>query len=182
LRFVLFLLFFFFLPFANQSLGQNPNDDQIKSFADNCLNVIQSGNFEEAAELFHYPPNYSPKDLSEDKRGVKLGLLELSNIFGTFGAIEIVQRHANIYVFAVGGGNIEYWENYPQSIEIKYRTIFSKEGEGFLIFRVVRISEKLKLRSLAFGISAASPQAKERMQNIGRHMIEFMNQSMQPGR
>ncbi len=183
LRRISFLLFLLMLPFASESLGQETTNDQVKSFTDSCMKAIQAGNFDEAARSFHYPANFSPEELEKDRNAVKLGLMELCKIFGTFEGSELVQRPVSFYLFAVGGGNLRYWEKYPESIQVKYEATFSKEGEGFVIFNVVRISGKFELRSAAFGIPIDSPNAKERMGKIAQHMMDFRESlSKQPER
>ena len=174
MRRILALLFLLILLFTSQSLGQETTYDQVKSFTDSCIKAIQGGNFDEAARSFHYPPNFSPEELEKDRNAVKLGLMELCKIFGTFEGSRLLQRSVIFYQCAVGGGNLRYWEKYPESIQVKYEATFSKEGEGFIIFNVVRISEKFELRSVAFGIPIGSPDAKKRMEKIFVHMTDFM--------
>jgi hypothetical protein len=176
-----FVLFFLTLAFASQSLGQALTDDQLKNFTDNCIEIIQRGDFDEAVELFHYPPNFSPKELSKDKKEVKLGLVEMSKLFGTFEKWEKAQGFVVYYQFDICGGDIPYWNKNPQFIEVRYRTIFSNEGEGFVSFRVVQISKKLELRSVAFGIPINSPKAKERFEKIAKHMMDFMKKVWKNG-
>jgi len=174
MRRILVLLFLLILPFASESLGQEPTNDQVKSFTDSCIKAIQSGNFDEAARFFHYPPNYSPEELEKDRNGVKLGLMEIIKLFGTVEKAEIVQRPVSFYHFTIGGGDTHYWQRNPQFIEVTYETTFSREGEGFVVFHVVRISKRFELRSAAFGIPIESPNAKERMEKIFLHMMDFM--------
>jgi hypothetical protein len=162
---------------VSQSFSYEQIDDELKAFTDRCIEAIQNRNFEGAAKLFHYPSNYSPDELARDRDAVKLGLSELSNAFGTYGESKVVQGSVNSYIFAIGGGNLRYWEKYRESIEVRYVTTFSKEGEGFIIFKVVHISEKLELRSAAFGIPLNAPGARERMEKIGRHMMTILNQN-----
>lgn len=176
---ILFLLLFLTQPFVSQSLGQELTYDQVQIFTNNCLKVIQSGNFDDAAELFHYPPNYSPKELDEDKKEVQLWLMELSKLFGTFDKSEIVQRPVSLYKIEIGGGDIPYWGKYPQFIEVKYGTTFSIEGEGFIRFTVVQISKKLELRSVAFSISVDSPDAEKRIEKITSQMMDFVKKVLE---
>jgi hypothetical protein len=183
LRRILVLLFLLILLFTSQSSGQEPAYRQVEVFTDNCMKIIQSSNFDEAARSFHYPPNFSPAELEKDRNGVKLGLMELCKIFGTLEGSKLVQRPVIFYQCAVGGGTLRYWQKYPESIQVKYEATFSKEGEGFVIFNVVRIFKKFELRSVAFGIPIATPNAKERMEKIAEHMIYFMkSRSKQPER
>jgi hypothetical protein len=174
MRRILVLLFLLILLLTSQSLGQETTYDQVKSFTDSCIKAIQSGNFDEAARSFHYPPNYSPEELEKDRNAVKLGLMELCKVFGTVEGSKLLQRPVIFYLFAVGGGDLRYWEKYPESIQVKYEVTFSNEGEGFVVFNVVQISKKCELRSAAFGIPIDSPNAKERMGKIAKHMMDFM--------
>ena len=180
MRRILVLLFLLILLFTSQSSGQEPSYDQVKVFTDNCMKIIQSSNFDEAARSFHYPPNFSPEELEKDRNAVKLGLMELCKIFGTAQKAEIVQRPVSFYNFTIGGSDIHYWQRKPQFIQVTYETTFSREGEGFVVFNVVQFSKKFELRSAAFGIPIESPNAKERMEKIFVHMMDFMK-SMKNG-
>ena len=126
--------------------------------------------------MFHYPPNLSLKELSKDKKAVKLGLMEMSKLFGTFEKSVICQRPVSFYHFAIGGGDIPYWKKNPQFVEVRYETKFSKEGEGFIFFWVVQMSKKLELRSASFGIPVNSLNAKERFEKIFGYMMDFMKE------
>jgi hypothetical protein len=146
-----------------------------------CIKATQRGNFGEAAGMFHYPPFYSSEELIRDRAGVESSLSELSKLFGTFERVEPLQRSVSFYKLDIGSGDIGYWKKYPESVQVKYETRFSNEGEGFIILTVVRISEKLELRSVAFGIPAESPNAKERMGKIAEHMLNMMkNRATEP--
>jgi hypothetical protein len=168
------VLFLFTLAFASQSFSQEPTYDQLIKFTDNCIEIIHRGNFNEAVELFHYPPNFSPKELSQDKKEVKLLLIEMTKLFGAFEKWEVAQGFFISYQFDIGGGDIPYWSKNPQFIEVRYRTRFSNEGEGFVTFKAVQISKKLELRSVAFGIPATSPNAEERFKKIVGYMMDVM--------
>ena len=174
------LLFLLILLFTSQSVGQEATYDQVKSFTDTCIKAIQSGNFDEATRFFHYPPHFSPAELEKDRNAVKLGLMEIIKLFGTVEKSEIVRRPVSFYHFSIGGGDSHYWQRNPQFFQVTYETTFSREREGFVVFNVVRISEKFELRSVAFGIPVESPNAKERMEKIFVHMMDFMK-SMKNG-
>jgi hypothetical protein len=159
---------------TNQALAQAPSLTQLQKVSDECLYLIKNGKFKEAVELFHFPPSYTVEEVKKDQDAVKLGLQEMTNLFGIFGSVDLLKEPAVYINIPLGGGDIPYWRKYPKTYKLEYKTEFQNEGSGFIIFQLVDISKKIEIRSISYGLSATAPNVRERMTKIGKHMMDFM--------
>ena len=173
-RFLPLLIFISSILTFNNAFAQQPSLVQLKTVTDRCLNLIKDGKFKEAAEMFHIPPTYTAKEMKSDCEALRLGLQEITKIFGSFKSIDLLKEPAVYINIPIGGGDLAYWNKHPASYKLEYKTEFQNEGPGFVVFHLVNISKVLEIKTIAYGISAVEPNARERMTRIGEHMMKFM--------
>lgn len=155
--------------------------DEIKLFSDYCYSLIKVENIDELALKFHNPPAYSATLVVNEIDGIKLSLMELIQIFGKIGPGEFIRDNLSFYNISAGGGDIKYWQEHPDFIQVGYKTTFMKQGEGYVLFQVVAILDKLELKAISYGIPISSPNAKERIENINNIWMSYINRRANSG-
>jgi hypothetical protein len=115
------------------------------------------------AKLFHYPNNYSDRELERDTYCLSKFLEYFNQEFGDINEIIPVKNGDKYYSVELYGGDKRYWQKHSQYTQFEYLVDFSKEGRGYLIFWLCNISGKVEIRSVRHAISASKENAKTRM-------------------
>jgi len=174
------------LSVANPSYSQEarPLGDRaarLQSVTSHFFVLVSAGRFEEATELFWFPPNFTPAERSKDAAGVAVTLRIITREFGVPEAPEPDDSAEGVYGVGGGGGDFEYWQKHPVSVDIRFRAHFTREGDGFVIFKFLEVGDSLRIRELNYGLPARRSGARDRIQQIMETLIKEKSDSPAPG-
>jgi hypothetical protein len=140
------------------------------------VNYYNKKDFSNLTNLFHFPQKYTEKELRKDKNGVSKVLKILFDEFGNIASIEKVNNPPLFYYVLIGGGDIPYWQRYPEVYNSTYKVMFSGEGQGYLGFGFCNILKKWEIRQVSYGLPADSPQSRARIGDILQKVNKLMGQ------
>lgn len=166
------LCIIFFLASSN-ALSQEGYLNEIATF---FVSHYNKKDFLSLTDLFHFPKEYTEKQLKEDKNAINKTLKMYFDEFGKITGIEKISNPPLFYFVTIGGGNIPYWQRYPEVYNIIYKVKFSSEGQGYLVFGFCNILRKWEIRQVSYGLPADSPQSQTRIVNIHQKMNKLMGQ------
>jgi hypothetical protein len=172
LFFVLVVSLLFVLP-ANAA---TINFNQLQAMLVTCMKLIQTEDFEGAAMMYHYPPNYTEEELDTDIKAVTESLRIFSEEFGKFGPIKSLEEPKLYVNIHASGGTHVYWDKQRQAMKIELETEFENYGPGFLIFQVVDIVGTLEIKAIAYGLPV-SGESVARIKKVGDRMMPLMQNS-----
>jgi len=166
------LCIIFILASSNAVAQEDYLNKQVKLF----VNYYNKQDFFSMTNLFHYPQKYTEKELKKDKDGVSKTLKLYFDEFGSILSIEKVNNPPLSYYVSIGGGDIPYWQKYPEVYNTIYAVMFSREGRGYLDFYFCNILGKWKIRHVSYGLPADSPQSQSRIGDIFQKLNNLMEQ------
>lgn len=162
--------------FSARSLAQDDKAEdtgvRLRSIASDFFARVSAGRFSDAAELFHFPPSFTSAERAKDAKGVALTLRILAREFGRPENPKPDDSFAVFYSVGGGGGDPSYWQQYPLSLDLRYRVHFDREGDGFVIFKFSTISGAIEIKQLNYGIPANRAGALERTNQIIQTLIK----------
>ncbi len=167
--FVLILLMLFLVP-TTDVFAKEVNFSQLQAMLVTCMKLIQSADFEGAAMMYHYPPDYSGEELDKDIAAVAESLRIFNEEFGKFGPIKSLEEPTLYVNIHASGGTHTYWDKQEQAFKIELTTEFENYGPGFLIFQVVDIIGTLEIKAIAYGLPV-SGESVARIRKVGDRMI-----------
>lgn len=144
------------------------------------LTYLSKAEFSAAANnLFHYPPDYSAKQLSEDQDNVAFSLRAIQRHLGhPVSAKQLTKTEPWISV-GTGGGTLPYWEAHPQYTPLRLSVTFSIAGPGYMMLNFVPSGADWKLRSVEFALPPGESNAKL-LQQVAVELAERMKQVSHP--
>jgi len=154
---------------------------QVRSFTAQCINLLRQDRFDLVAGYYLLDPGRDADQVARERHQLAAGLAELRGIFGDFGQVRIPDAPQRSHQFEIQGMTAAYWRDRPRHFQVVYGTTFSRIGEGALVFRVVVYDHRLRLRSVAYALSADEPGADRRKAGIEKHMQRFF-QHLESGR
>jgi len=143
---------------------------QFKSFAANCLQLLQSGQWSQLASLYHAPRSVSI-DPAREREEITMSLQKLGAVFGSPTRPEFSDAVVEIMQLTVEGLDQDYWLERSKFVQVSYRVDFSELGQGYVTFRIVLYANRMQLRSVSFGFPASDPETPRRMNAI-RNMLQ----------
>ena len=162
--------------FAISASAQETTNLDLQALSSKFFDHIAKSEFDSASKLFHYPPSYTPSELSHDIEVVAHMLNIFTNEFGTPSSQRLSESAAMFYHVTAQSAHAEYWLKNPDSIQVDYEVDFSREGKGYIFIQFCNILDKWEIRSIAYGLPAERIDAKERVQEI----IDKVMRDMQP--
>ncbi len=141
--------------FTQNLQGEITENGEINRLILDFFLYISQENYTSAAELFHYPPEYSPKQRQHDLEGVALLLNAFTGSFGQIKRRSINTKEAEIFGLQVGGGNLQYWQKHRETLSLVYQVDFSNYGNGFITFTICNLHQKYEIREVNYGLSAS---------------------------
>ncbi|MCL5773104.1 MAG: hypothetical protein M1536_01800 [Firmicutes bacterium] len=156
-----------------QAPSQESSEDAIKQIASEYFRLIQNDNFDDAAKLFHYPPEYTKQELANDLRAVSSVLKLFKQEFGQIQAAKISSNPDLYYSIGEEGGNVPYWQKHPTSYELTFEVNFEKEGPGYIVIDFCNINNKLEIRIVNYGLPASRPDSKNRIMDVEQKIMKM---------
>ena len=138
---------------------------QFKSFAANCLQLLQAEKWPELAGLYHVPPS-ADFDPAREREEIATTLSALGTAFGHPVQAEYTDAVVEIAQLTVEGLDRAYWQDHSKSVQVSYRAAFSEMGQGYVSFSIVVYANHMQLRSVSFGFLAADPETPGRMKAL----------------
>lgn len=138
---------------------------QFKTFAANCLQLLQSEKWLELAGLYHVPPS-ADFDLAREREELAATLSALGTAFGQPLRAEFADAVVEIAQLTVEGLDQAYWKDHSKFVQVSYRATFSEMGQGYVSFSIVIYANRMQLRSVSFGFLATDPETPGRMKAI----------------
>jgi hypothetical protein len=138
---------------------------QFKSFAANCLQLLQSDKWLELAGLYHVPPSadFGP---AREREEIAATLSALGTAFGHPMQAEFTDAVVEIAQLTVEGLDQTYWSDHSKFVQVSYRAAFSEMGQGYVSFSIVIYANRMQLRSVSFGFLATDPETPGRMKAL----------------
>lgn len=139
---------------------------QAHSFGARCLQLLEGGRYRELASLFHMDPGAGAAARAAEQAQLARLLEHLADRFGSPRGGQLVEIPVPVEQLTVEGLTSAYWRDRSRYAPVSYRVDFARQGTGFLALRIVLYANRLQLRSVAFGLPAACPDAAERIAAI----------------
>lgn len=171
-------LFLFIIGAKDRSVAEQNTDEVLQSLASRFFENIRKSDFDAAAKLFHYPPNYSSDKQFGNMDGVSSLLEIVTDEFGIPKKYTVNRDTVKYYEFIMGGGDIPYWQQYPDYLKILYEVHFSKEGKGYIAMQFCNILNRWEIRAISYGTSAEGPGAESRFEKITKRILKRMEPLM----
>lgn len=149
------------------------NFSQLEAMLVTCMKLIQAEDFEGAAMMYHYPPNYTREELDQDIKAVTESLRIFNDEFGKFGPVKSLDEEKLYVNIHATGGTHAYWDRQRQAMKIELETDFENFGPGFLVLQVVDIIGTLEIKAIAYGLPV-SGDSVERIKQVGDRMVHLM--------
>lgn len=143
-------------------------EKSLVKIASKVFKFIENNEFDSASKLFHYPPNYTKKELCKDMKAVSSALKIFDNEFGKIKMAKILVKPKLFYEISIEGGDIPYWQKYPISYRLIYEVNFEKEGSGCVVINCCYINNKLEIRSIHYGLPMLRSGVKKRIAQISK--------------
>ena len=148
--FVLLLTFSF-----AQALHAGELGNQLNFLSRKFVFYLDSGNFDEAANLFHYPQSYTEKELNREVNSITNSLKLYTTVIGTPRIIDSFKYNGKIVAVGVTGADLDYWQQKTkQSPQFILPVKFGNLGRGFLRIEFCLIKENWEIKSVDFGLPA----------------------------
>jgi len=138
---------------------------QFKSFAANCLQLLQADKWFELAGLYHVPPA-ADFDPAREREEIAATLSALGTAFGDPVQVESTDAVVEIAQLTVEGLTQAYWRDHSKFVQVSYQATFSEMGQGYLSFSIVVYANRMQLRSVSFGFLATDPETPVRMKAL----------------
>jgi len=143
--------------------------------------LINQNQFQRAAALFHYPKQYSQKELEKDLNAVSMGLALFSEEFGKILSWVPENATETVYHVSIGGGDLKYWQRHPKSYVVSYSVEFEKERKGYVGIRFCNIvNDKWEIRDVIYALPKSHPTARARITEIMSKMMQMMSDTSNP--
>ena len=141
-----------------------PVEEIINQINEEFFVYEQNQDFNNAANIFHYPPSYSNAELVKDKTAVKLVLEYFNKSFGRVVTHKIVRAPELNLSLSIGGGNLPYWTNNPRLIKTTYEVQFSNDGKGYVVIDLCKIGKNFEVRAIHYGLPLSRKDTPNRIQ------------------
>jgi hypothetical protein len=141
-------------------------EEAIKAITSDFFARISEGHYIEAANLFHFPPTFTPGERSKDVAAVAATLAILTKEFGIPNEPKPNDSTALWYSIGAGSAHLAYWQNYPYSVDLRLRVKFSREGPGYMVVKFSKIEGVIEIRNVDYGLPADGPGAIKRIKEI----------------
>lgn len=172
-RYICFLCCLIVLVAVPIALAQEENRQEKARLFINCYN---NNDFFGATKLFHFPQDYTDKELKKEKDAIRKTLKMYFEEFGKITNIEKTDNPSLYYFVMIGGGNLPYWQKYPDVYNTFYKVKFSREGQGYLVLVFCHISDKWEIRQVNYGLPAERSKSQERIIGINQKWMKLMGQ------
>ena len=117
------------------------------------LTLMQNDSFGVAAELFHYPSNYSIEKKNEEINSVKEDLKKYKDAFGNIIETGNSLPEAHYIGIGVSGAEIDYWTEYPGTItQIVFPANFEKIGWAVVRILLIETSGELEIQQVDYSL------------------------------
>jgi hypothetical protein len=138
---------------------------------------LKSGSFSPILDQMQHPPTYTEEEISDDRRAISIALQFLSSRFGKLESYELTQESVQCYWVSISMAPDDYWSQVAATelgAGVAFASRHAKLGSS-----VVRIMDSYSegsgwIRSLDFGIPAATPGAKDIATRTARDMVSRM--------
>ncbi len=152
---IIIILSLVLLGFTQNLPAEITKSGEINHLISDFFLFISQTNYTSAAELFHYPPEYSPEQRQRDLKGVALLLEAFTGSFGQISRTSISTKEAEIFYLQVGGGDLQYWQKNRETLSHVFQVDFSNYGNGFITFTICNLNQKYEIREVKYGLSAS---------------------------
>ncbi|MDR2239806.1 MAG: hypothetical protein LBE33_05125 [Zoogloeaceae bacterium] len=151
-------------------MGSDHTEAPVVEHGNRLMQMLAQGRFKECAEAFHYPHEYSPTELEDDKGAIAYSL---THLIEEIGGIENIQHKLSaddgMLAFDFGGGSFEYWTEHPKpvrTVTVNYEAKSGRDGLVYFHLTYVQFNSQWQVRGFRFQLPAARMGAKERMIQI----------------
>jgi hypothetical protein len=155
--------------------SQQANNSEMAKISNKFFNYLKNDYYSEAADLFHYPNEYSNEELQKDKFYMKETLRLCKKEFGEITSIKAITQSPGSVNFSLRGGDFNYWKKYPYFVAQIFQVQFENEGLGFIFMRFCNIKDTLEIRSISYGIPKSRSGAEERINEILSKMLKIVS-------
>lgn len=151
-------------------------EENLQEKATLFINYYNNKDFVGATKLFHFPQGYTTKELKEDKVAISKALKLYFEEFGEITKSEKTVNPSQYYFHMIGGGNLPYWQRYPDAYNLFYKVEFSREGKGYVVLVFCHILDKWEIRQVNYGLPADRPKSQERIISINQKFMKLVGQ------
>jgi len=145
------------------------------ALAQQAVQLMVASRFDEASQLFHYPPSYGREERAEDARDVSTNLGILIGVLGVPQAPERVTSWPPFMEVGIAGGDMPYWAGKPnlgRELTIVFRSQFEKAGGGFVFTHLTRYEGRWELQSVSLALPIARSDAKAILGEASAKVLE----------
>ena len=134
---------------------------------------LKNNDFDKAAGLFHYSPDFSKKEKITEKKHMKEWLVFIRK---EFGRIESYKNASPVkcYQVIILPQDFKYWKKIPLEYSLVYKVQFSKLGEGYIAIDYSYIKNIPEIRTIHYGLPLSKSGSKKIIYNIGNKMLNIM--------
>lgn len=166
------LLILLLISLSNYSYGII-EEKKLNSSIEQIINLIIKSDFEKLFDKFYLPPNYSNKEIQNDKEAITKGLRFLiKDQLGSFSNYEAIDKvYEKGFLLNLSTGTKEILKNLSEK-KFWFRVKYNDFGNGFLFF-AIHIEKKIILIKK---IGALLPISNDKTLEIKKNFKQFMRQ------
>lgn len=157
--FIIFVTLSLFV-FPSPASSSQENTAELDRLANAFFELAGNKKFKEATELFHYPAEYTPQKLEEDKIGLRTTLEYVQGKFGAVSSHQPFEQEVETFNFSLNSGNPSYWDKHSGYVSKRYKVVFDASGDGFVSFVFCRIQDKWEIRTIKYEKQASEEARK----------------------
>lgn len=148
------LFFIIFLFSCNSAYSNTDYKESIKKLGNSTLVALANSDHEKLANLFHYPSNWTDRQIDYDKCHMGRNFKYMSGKFGKL----IKAKESNVqpsrYYISIGSGDEEFWGSQKDIITISLESVFEKEPEVYIFIEIALVNGVVKLKQVGYSYSA----------------------------
>jgi hypothetical protein len=158
---------------SSLSCSKPPSEKIPQQVSLSYFDYIDKGDFEAAAALFCYPPNYTSQELAKDKGSVAKALGVVNREFGGVLTKKKVNALDGYLYLIIFGGDISYWDQHASyTVPLIYEVKFGNEGQGNVIVHLCKVKNEWEIQKVMYCLPSTRSDSKSRISEIMQKMIQ----------
>lgn len=132
------------------------DDAEVQRLVAEALGYLEAHEFEKLSALFHYPPDYTTEEKTEDLCDIQFSLSSMIEYLGTPTQTQGMEGLLSYQSSYFAAGNQNYWlrHNLFKNDPIPSHVQFFKKGGGIILISIVNITDKYELGLLGYGLDS----------------------------
>jgi len=151
----------------------NNIDNLLKQYSTKLLNEFKSNQNVFNDHLF-IPPNTNKETQDFEYKIIQYTLNSIKHDFGNIESFEISNTHPYLADFGFSKGDINFWKNNNKYIRYKYKAVFEKEKNVWIILDFIKFNNRLFLSKFTIALPANTNKENVKINKLKKEVMTYV--------